>query len=223
MSSKTFPTLQTETRLFQSSVRFVIGVDEVGRGAIAGPVAVGLAMIDRDSPQLEKWPEALQDSKLMTQKNREEIFPELSRWAYGHSVGYATNSEIDEMGINSALALAFSRGLTELTASAELRGEMSRSQSVILLDGSQNWLGAKAAGLDVALQVRADADCVSVAAASVIAKVQRDLLMRQLATEYPEYGLDGHKGYASNAHISALRVHGPSAIHRISWLSRILS
>lgn len=222
MSSKTYPTLQTESRLFGSSNRFVIGVDEVGRGAIAGPVAVGLSLIDRESKNLSSWPEKLQDSKLMSEKSREEIFPEIINWVFGSAVGYASNSEIDEMGISAALALAFSRGFAELTADAALRSEIAKSQAIILLDGSQNWLGGKTSGLEVALQVAADTNCVSVAAASVIAKVQRDALMRNLAGQYPEYGLDGHKGYASKAHISALKTHGPSSIHRISWLTRIL-
>jgi ribonuclease HII len=94
---------------------------------------------------------------------------------------------------------------------------------VILLDGSQNWLGKQAAGLEVDLQVKADTACVSVATAAVLAKVKRDGLMQQHDSAYPEYGFAGHKGYASAAHIQALKTHGPCAIHRLTWLTRILA
>lgn len=222
MSSKTYPTLETETRIFERGNRFVIGIDEVGRGAIAGPVAVGLCLIDKLNPGLNAWPEKLQDSKLMTPKSRSEIASSLSDWVSGHQVGYASNSEIDHSGISEALRLAASRALEELL-SVSSRKEIAEHGAVILLDGSQNWLGNIAAGLEVELLVKADTTCVSVAAAAVLAKVSRDSLMENLDKEYPEYGLAGHKGYASGAHISALRSHGPSAIHRITWLTRILA
>jgi ribonuclease HII len=118
--------------------------------------------------------------------------------------------------------MAASRALEELLSDTS-RKEIAEHGAVILLDGSQNWLGTIAAGLEVNLQVKADTSCVSVAAAAVLAKVSRDSLMEKLDLEYPEYGLAGHKGYASGAHISALRSHGPSAIHRITWLTRILA
>jgi ribonuclease HII len=222
MSSKIYPTLETETRIFERGNRFVIGIDEVGRGAIAGPVAVGLCLIDKLNPGLNAWPEKLQDSKLMTPKSRSEIASSLSDWVSGHQVGYASNSEIDHSGISEALRLAASRALEELL-SVSSRKEIAEHGAVILLDGSQNWLGNIAAGLEVELLVKADTTCVSVAAAAVLAKVSRDSLMENLDKEYPEYGLAGHKGYASGAHISALRSHGPSAIHRITWLTRILA
>jgi ribonuclease HII len=221
MSSKTYPTLETETRIFERGNRFVIGIDEVGRGAIAGPVAVGLSLIDKLDPCLHSWPEKLQDSKLMTPKSRAEIALPLSDWVTGHAVGYASNTEIDQSGISEALRMAASRALEELLIDTS-RKEIAEHGAVILLDGSQNWLGTIAAGLEVNLQVKADTSCVSVAAAAVLAKVSRDSRMEKLDLEYPEYGLAGHKGYASGAHISALRSHGPSAIHRITWLTRIL-
>jgi ribonuclease HII len=223
MSSKIFPSLQTESRLFERGNRFVIGIDEVGRGAIAGPVAVGVTLIDKTNPAINSWPEKLQDSKLMTAKSRAEINPELASWVSGYFVGYATNTEIDEVGISESLRLAASRALTELTSEAHFRKEIAIDGTVILLDGSQNWLGKMAAGLEVDIQVKADMHCASVAAAAVLAKVQRDALMEQLDLEYPGYGLAGHKGYASKAHIEALRAQGPSAIHRLSWLTRILA
>ncbi|CAB4633930.1 unannotated protein [freshwater metagenome] len=200
----------------------MIGVDEVGRGAIAGPVAVGVSLIDKLNPQLTSWPEKLQDSKLMTPKSRAEIIEPLEAWVEDYSVGYSSNEEIDESGINEALRLAASRALSELLSSGPLRSQLATQGAVVLLDGSQNWLGKKAAGLEVDIQVRADTTCVSVAAAAVLAKVKRDGLMEAHDVTYPEYGFAGHKGYASSAHIRALKTHGPSAIHRLSWLTRIL-
>jgi ribonuclease HII len=223
MSIKTYPTLLTESKLFERGNRFVIGIDEVGRGAIAGPVAVGLSLIDKLNPALNSWPEKLQDSKLMTPKSRSEITEPLEQWVEGFAVGYSSNEEIDESGISEALRSAASRALTELLASGSMRSKLASDGAVILLDGSQNWLGKQAAGLEVDLQVKADTACVSVAAAAVLAKVKRDALMEQHDGAYPEYGFAGHKGYASAAHIQALKTHGPCAIHRLTWLTRILA
>jgi ribonuclease HII len=222
MSTKTYPTLLTESKLFERGNRFVIGIDEVGRGAIAGPVAVGLSLIDKLNPALNSWPEKLQDSKLMTPKSRYEITEPLETWVDGFAIGYSSNEEIDQSGISEALRSAASRALTELLASGSMRSKLASDGAVILLDGSQNWLGKQAAGLEVDLQVKADTACVSVAAAAVLAKVKRDALMEQHDGAYPEYGFAGHKGYASAAHIQALKTHGPSAIHRLTWLTRIL-
>jgi ribonuclease HII len=223
MSTKTYPTLQTESRLFERGNRFVIGIDEVGRGAIAGPVAVGLSLIDKLNPALSSWPEKLQDSKLMTPKSRAEITEPLEHWVDGFAIGYSSNEEIDRSGISEALRSAASRALTELLASGSMRSKLASEGAVILLDGSQNWLGKQAAGLEVDLQVKADTTCVSVSAAAVLAKVKRDALMEAFDGAYPDYGFAGHKGYASAAHIQALRTHGPSAIHRLTWLTRILA
>jgi len=200
----------------------VIGIDEVGRGAIAGPVAVGVSLLDSSNTQLNSWPEKLQDSKLMSAKGRSSITGQLEDWVAGFAVGYSSNEEIDEKGISEALRLAASRALSELTRDAALREQMATQGAVILLDGSQNWLGKMASGLEVDIQVKADTNCVSVAAASVLAKVRRDALMEQFDESYPVYGFAGHKGYASAKHILALKTHGPSVIHRISWLTRIL-
>lgn len=223
MSIKIYPTLQTESSLFERGNRFVIGIDEVGRGAIAGPVAVGLSLIDKLNPALSSWPEKLQDSKLMTKKSRAQITEPLEKWVEGFAIGYSSNEEIDKSGISEALRSAASRALTELLASGSMRSKLASEGAVILLDGSQNWLGKQAAGLEVDLQVKADTTCVSVAAAAVLAKVKRDALMEAFDDTYPEYGFAGHKGYASAAHIQALRTHGPSAIHRLTWLTRILA
>jgi ribonuclease HII len=223
MSIKTYPTLLTESRLFDRGNRFVIGIDEVGRGAIAGPVAVGLSLLDKLNPELNAWPEKLQDSKLMTPKSRSEITEPLENWVEGFAIGYSSNEEIDEQGISESLRLAASRALTDLLSVGSMRAKLASDGAVILLDGSQNWLGKQAAGLEVDLQVKADTACVSVAAAAVLAKVKRDAVMEQHDGTYPEYGFAGHKGYASAAHIQALKTSGPCAIHRLTWLTRILA
>ena len=201
----------------------MIGIDEVGRGAIAGPVAVGVSLVDKLNPELSSWPNKLQDSKLMTPKSRAEIQTPLEQWIESHSVGFASNGEIDEVGISEALRLAATRALSELLGSGSRRSQLATEGTVILLDGSQNWLGKQAAGLEVSLQVKADTNCVSVAAAAVLAKLKRDSLMETKDQIYPEYGFAGHKGYASAKHIAALKAHGPSPIHRVTWLTRILA
>jgi ribonuclease HII len=223
MSSKPFPSLDSERRIFERGNRFVIGIDEVGRGAIAGPVAVGVSLIDKTNPALEAWPQKLQDSKLMTAKSRSEIHEPLAKWVSSYAVGFSTNTEIDELGISEALRLAAGRALEDLFNDATFRKLIAEEGAVILLDGSQNWLGKVSYGLDVQVQVKADTNCVSVAAAAVLAKVTRDSLMQELDQQNLGYGLAGHKGYASAAHIAALRNLGPSAIHRLTWLTRILA
>jgi len=223
MSSRTFPSLDSERRIFERGNRFVIGIDEVGRGAIAGPVAVGVSLIDKTNPALEAWPEKLQDSKLMTPKSRSEIALPLIEWVSSYAVGFSSNKEIDELGISEALRLAAGSALDELFKDAKTRKRIAEDGAVILLDGSQNWLGKVSYGLDVQVQVKADTNCVSVAAAAVLAKVTRDSLMQELDTQNPGYGLAGHKGYASAAHIAALRALGPTDIHRVTWLTRILA
>jgi ribonuclease HII len=223
MSSEIFPSLDSERRIFERGNRFVIGIDEVGRGAIAGPVAVGVSLIDKTNPDLDAWPKKLQDSKLMTPKSRSEIASPLMDWVSAYAVGFSTNKEIDELGISEALRLAAGSALDELFKDAKTRKTIAEDGAVILLDGSQNWLGKVSYGLDVQVQVKADTNCVSVAAAAVLAKITRDSLMQELDTQNPGYGLAGHKGYASAAHIAALRALGPTDIHRVTWLTRILA
>lgn len=223
MSSKPYPSLDFERRIFERGNRFVIGIDEVGRGAIAGPVAVGVSLIDKSNPNLDSWPEKLQDSKLMTAKSRDEITQPLIEWVSSYAVGFSTNKEIDELGISEALRLAAGRALDELLKDGTSRKAIAEDGAVILLDGSQNWLGKVSYGLDVQVQVKADTNCVSVAAAAVLAKETRDSMMQELDEQYSGYGLAGHKGYASAAHIAALRALGPTDIHRLTWLTRILA
>lgn len=221
---KTFPSLSREQQLWAQGSRFVIGIDEVGRGAIAGPVAVGVAILDRDDPRaLQPWPSQLCDSKLISEKVRNQIVEPVANWVVGSAVGMVSAAEIDSNGIVWALAQSGALALNQLLADANLRAAIVSDGATILLDGSHNWLGEKASGIPVLVQTKADRDCVSVAAASVIAKVARDNLMIQLGQTVPGYLLEGHKGYASEAHIRAVRALGPSNEHRVTWLTKILA
>ncbi len=220
MSSKPYPTTDVERSL--GAYRYVIGIDEVGRGAVAGPVAVGAFVLDMKTLDVGKIPTKLQDSKLMTEKARESVFEELVTWQPGYAVGMVDAKDIDAHGIVSALAQSAVRALKQLAELAEIKQALADNQVHILLDGTHNWLENVVSRIPVTVRAKADRDCVAVAAAACLAKVTRDRLMVELAVEYPMYQLDGHKGYASSAHIDALRLHGPSEIHRVSWLTKIL-
>jgi len=224
MSSKTsqLPSLSFENSFFETGTRFIIGIDEVGRGSIAGPVAVGVALLDNQR-DLQAWPEKLKDSKLISEKTREEIYPLVTSWVSGWAVGMATVEEIEAHGIVEALGLAGFRALEQLVRDPALREAMAKDGVMMILDGSHNWLGAKALGMPVTVKTKADRDCVSVAAASVLAKVTRDRLMLEVHEVHPNYSLGSNKGYASEGHIAALREHGPSPVHRLSWLTKILA
>ena len=221
MSSKPFPTTEVERSL--SSARYIIGIDEVGRGAIAGPVAVGAFVLDLN--RLDEWqvPAKLQDSKLMTEKNREAVFEELSILEPGYAVGYSSATDIDRDGIVVSLAQAAVRALEQLREKQDIGAAITNGEVHILLDGTHNWLESVVSRIPITVRAKADRDCVSVAAAACLAKVTRDRLMVQLANDYPNYLFDGHKGYASAAHIKVVRKFGPSEVHRVSWLTKILS
>lgn len=212
MSTKTSPNLNLEQTLFDAGAKYVLGIDEVGRGAIAGPVAVGVAVIDA-SKLTEPWPVKLRDSKLISEKVREEIFLPTGDWVTQWAVGLGSAKEIDTHGIVWALEVAARRAIDQL--------EIEYNQVHAILDGSHNWLAR--APFQVKVQTKADRDCASVAAASVLAKVTRDRLMIELNKDVVGYGLDGHKGYASAGHIAAIRERGPSSEHRLTWLTRILA
>jgi ribonuclease HII len=205
------PTLDVEQRLHAGGARYVIGCDEVGRGAIAGPVAVGLCVVDLS---IGPMPKGLRDSKLLAEKRREELAPLAAEWVLHSSVGLASAEEVDRLGIIACLGLAAKRALTMLHESGARVAE-----SVVLLDGSHNWLSpALSSPLAVQTRVKADRDCGSVAAASVIAKVHRDRLMIDRHAITPHYGWASNKGYGSADHYAAIDALGPSDFHRRSWL-----
>lgn len=205
------PTFEVESALHASGTRWVIGCDEVGRGAIAGPVAVGLCLVDAT---VGVHPAGLRDSKMLSEKRREELAPLAKTWARYTAVGLATAEEVDAVGIMKALGLAGKRALSILhEAGAEVR------QSVVLLDGSYDWLTpCLSTPLRVRTQVKADRDCASVAAASVVAKVHRDRMMIEADARYPGYGWPGNKGYGSSEHYAALNELGATDWHRRTWL-----
>lgn len=205
------PTMKVEKALYASGVRYVIGCDEVGRGAIAGPVAVGLCVVDLG---VGRHPLGLRDSKLLSEKRREELAPLTASWALFTTVGLASNDEVDTIGLTAALGLAARRALTQLhELGASIR------ESVLLLDGSHDYVNpALSTPVRVQTQVKADRDCASVAGASVVAKVHRDHLMIEADAHLPGYGWSGNKGYGSEQHYAAITELGPTDFHRRTWL-----
>lgn len=205
------PTLQYEAQLFADGARFVVGCDEVGRGALAGPVAVGMAVIDAT---VGAMPAGLRDSKLLSEKRREALAPLCTAWVLHSAVGLASAQEVDRLGITACLGLAGRRALTALYADG-----VDILAGTILLDGSQDWLNpALGTGLRVVTRVKGDRDCASVAAASVIAKVHRDHIMIAEGERAPHYGWAGNKGYGSAGHFAAIAEYGATELHRRSWL-----
>jgi ribonuclease HII len=205
------PTLDVERSMHDQGARYVIGCDEVGRGAIAGPVAVGLCVIDLTVGPV---PVGLRDSKMLIEKKRELLAPLAAAWVLHSAVGLASAEEVDRLGIIACLGLAAKRALVSLHESGARVAE-----SVVLLDGSHNWLSpALSTPLRVQTRVKADRDCASVAAASVIAKVHRDRLMIDRDVVTPGYGWASNKGYGSTDHYAAIDELGPSDIHRLTWL-----
>ena len=214
------PTLDYERRFRGSGARLRAGIDEVGRGALAGPVSVGIAVVDLSKPKLLA---DVRDSKLLKVADRERLAPLVRSWSVASAVGHASAGEIDALGIIAALRLAGTRAWLAVLAAGV-------TPDVVLLDGSHNWLSPAAqpslfdkgpaepsCDAPVHTLVKADMQCLSVAAASILAKVERDNLMRQLHTEYPSFGWDENKGYGTAAHKDALRTAGPSPYHRVSW------
>jgi ribonuclease HII len=235
------PSLREERRLLRAGHQLVAAIDEVGRGALAGPVSVGIVVVDLET---KSAPSGVRDSKLLTPQARQLIAPKLRRWAPQHAVGHASPEEIDRIGIIAALRLAACRALARLPVRPDCA----------LLDGNHNWLSlpirpepppppppalfdwdapeppplgqrdvshheirAEVVPATVVTQIKADMRCAAVAAASVLAKVERDAIMVDLAGSYPQYGWELNKGYSAPDHIAALRRLGPSALHRRSW------
>jgi ribonuclease HII len=209
------PSLEAERDLVAPG-GVVIGMDEVGRGAIAGPVAVGaFALRIEDGVEC---PTGLRDSKLMTPPRREAMGDHLSTWGAARAVGLATAQEVDSLGIVAALGIAGRRALVALHEAG-----IGILASTVLLDGSHDWLSPQLVNRPrIVVRVKADRDCGSVAAASVVAKVHRDRLMVGLAGTHPEYGWEANKGYGSAAHFAAIAATGPSPHHRLTWLHRPL-
>lgn len=193
------PGYEIERQLCAAGPRIVAGLDEVGRGAWAGPLMVAAAVTDLTDP-----PEGLADSKVLTAARRETVAAGLDAWCAGLGYGQASPEEIDELGMTEALRLASVRALEALP----------HRPDVVIVDGKHDFLGAP---WPVRCQVKADAVSVSVAAASVAAKVRRDTLMAEIGAGYPEYAFADNVGYPAPAHRDALERLGPTPYHRMSW------
>jgi ribonuclease HII len=211
----TTPNLTEERRLRSRGHESVAGMDEVGRGAWAGPVTVGVAIV---APKATKksLPPWLRDSKQLSEARRESIFASVARWCVDWSVGHATPEECDLWGMRIALRLAGLRALAGLTSPPD----------ALLVDGPLDLVGVPDSGGgpeepafagSVHPVIGGDARCASVAAASVLAKVVRDRLMREESEHFPAYEFERNKGYPSPTHQMALRGYGLSSIHRRSW------
>jgi ribonuclease HII len=216
--------LEHEAALWDAGARVVAGIDEVGRGALAGPVSVGIVAMERR----DDWPKGLADSKLLSPKRRDQMAHVLAQYGAARAVGHASPGEIDELGIVGALRLAGNRALAAI-ASAGVRVD------AILLDGKHDWLTPPVADLfaasadapvgegewpppaPVTMVIKGDNLCASIAAGSVLAKVERDAIMARLAADHPAYGWDGNKGYGAAGHLDALRTLGATEQHRRSW------
>ena len=194
------PTRDLEQSLHADGHRIIVGVDEVGKGAWAGPLAVGMAILPLTGDLA-----GVRDSKSITEKSREAMFDTVASWCTSWSVGYASHVECDALGMADAQRLATQRALAQLSVVPD----------AAVVDGSWDFVTPLIP--KVVMQVKGDTSVLSIAAASILAKVTRDRLMRELAIDYPVWSLDTNKGYPCHWHRTALQGHGPSAIHRRSW------
>lgn len=210
------PDLSVESALVGGS-GLVAGMDEVGRGAFAGPVTVGVTAVQISDDGTHP---PVQDSKVLAPARRAALVGEIRAWAAGAAVGHASPAEIDRYGLSSALGLAGRRAWHALLA------QLGGAVPVMLLDGRDDWLtrtpdeicpGLCSRPDRIHLQVKADALCASVAAASILAKVERDQIMVELDAEFPDYGWAGNKGYGAEGHRRALVERGLTEHHRRSW------
>ena len=191
-----------EEELFSQGYQLVCGVDEAGRGPLAGPVCAAAVIL----PKHLVIP-GLDDSKKLSDKCRRELFPMIKEQAVAFGIGLASHEEIDEINILQATFLAMERAIAQLQVKPEYA----------LIDGNRE----KDFGLPVKTVVKGDSLSSSIAAASVLAKVTRDDLMLEMAEEYPGYGFEIHKGYGTKAHYAALAEKGPSPIHRMTFLKKL--
>ncbi|MEZ5142304.1 MAG: ribonuclease HII [Acidimicrobiales bacterium] len=193
------PTRDAERQLWAEGFDVVVGMDEVGRGSWAGPLVVGAAVIPKDRRIV-----GVRDSKMLTEAEREAVFDKVAAWCDAWAVGAASQPECDELGMSAAQKLAARRALDGLGVTPDR----------VLLDGSWDFVG----GGIVTRLVKGDARCVSIAAASILAKVSRDRVMRAEAEHFPGYDFEFNKGYPCPRHKAALQAYGPTSIHRRSWV-----
>ncbi len=200
VSKKVAPTRRLEHELHAEGHDLIVGVDEVGRGAWAGPLMVGAAIVPTD-----RRVNGVRDSKLLTEAERERLFAKIAAWCIAWGVGGASQVECDELGMAEAQRLAARRAIDALGIVPD----------VAIVDGNWNFLDGV---VKVELAVKADQRCLSVAAASILAKVTRDRIMRAEAEHFPVYAFESNKGYPCPTHKAALQAWGPSTIHRRTWV-----
>ena len=197
------PTLQWEDELRMQGARVVAGIDEVGKGSWAGPLVVGIAIVNSEKFAVEDL--VARDSKILSEKKREELFDIVVAQCLDWSLGIVEASECDALGMSAAQRLATQRALTLLTVKPD----------AVIADGKWDFVSPLVPR--VMMQVKADAVSASVAAASVLAKVSRDRMMRNYAVQYPHWNFEGSKGYPCPKQREGLRDHGVSPLHRVSW------
>jgi len=198
---KRAPTREIEQAMWQRGHDVVVGIDEVGRGSWAGPLMVGAAVLPRD-----RRVNGIRDSKLLSERQREFLFDRIAEWCVSWSVGAVSAQECDQMGMSAAQKLAARRAIDGLAVVPD----------VAVTDGKWDFVSPAVANVELA--VKADLRCLSVAAASILAKVVHDREMREHAEHFPQWSFDTNKGYPCPVHKSALVGYGPSAIHRRSWV-----
>lgn len=193
---------EIENAILAEGISPVCGVDEAGRGPLAGPVCAAAVILPQGL-----MIEGLNDSKKLTEKKREALYDVICEKAVAYGIAFATVEEIEQLNILGATYLAMNRAIAKLDP----------TPAMALIDGNRN------AGIEVASRtvIKGDSNCASIAAASILAKVTRDRLMLSLAEQYPQYGFEKHKGYGTAAHYAALREHGPSEVHRMSFLKKM--
>lgn len=227
------PDWSHEMQLVSAGADVVLGFDEVGRGALSGPVMVGCAAffashIRQLVASNQPIPSLLRDSKMLTASERERLFEPLSQWADAWAIGASTNHEIDEWGISHALGIAALRALMQVEAQLGAGKSGAGSSLAGILDGPYDYITPASATLDaptldqmpsIATVVKGDAHCASAACASCLAKVIRDRLMVQYSHDprYQKYDWAENKGYGTKAHRAAITKYGPSDLHRLSW------
>ena len=192
---------QIEQECYSQGFQVLCGVDEAGRGPLAGPVCAAAVIL----PANLEIP-GLNDSKKLTDKRRRELFPIIKEQAIAYGIGLASHEEIDRINILQATYLAMERAIAQLSVKPDLA----------LIDGNR----AKDFGIPVRTVIKGDSLSASIAAASILAKVTRDDLMLEAAQDYPQYQFEVHKGYGTKAHYAALSEHGPSPIHRMTFLKK---
>ena len=196
---------EEERKIYANKVEYICGIDEAGRGPLAGPVVVGAVIMPKDS-----FIEGINDSKKISENKREKLYDIITKEAISYSVGIISQNTIDEINILNATKLGVKKALEGLDVRPD----------TILIDALK---GMDTLGIPYMSIIKGDAKCYSIAAASIIAKVTRDRLMRQWDEVYPDYGFSKHKGYGTKEHIEKIKKLGPCLLHRKSFIKNFIS